>query len=138
MEGGLPRVPRELCMEVTFPDDPRIFEIFSKLPPIFEIERHNGKVTVYCPIGYEFRRDFHDFKVREFYRLYRTLRVKKGRKIWKHDSIILEPEKTERVLMAIAPGELHLLRTAADLAGESLSEYIRAAAFTRMARELGL
>jgi uncharacterized protein (DUF1778 family) len=40
--------------------------------------------------------------------------------------------------MAIAPGELHLLKTAADLAGESLSEYIRAAALTRMARELEL
>jgi len=134
---NLLRVPRELCMEVTFPDDPKILEVFSKLPPMFEMEKHDGKVTVYCPIGYEFRRDFHGFKVREFYRLYKTLQVRRGRKIWKYTSIILEPEKTERLLVAIAPGELHLLKIAANQAGESLSEYIRAAAFTRMARELG-
>ena len=138
MEGGQIRVPRSLCMEVTFPEDPRILEIFSGLPPMFEIERRNGIVTVYCPIGYEFRRDFHGFKVREFYRVYKALQVKGGRKIWKHDSIILDPKKTKRVLIAIAPGELYLLKAAAALAGEGLSDYIRTAAFTRMARELGL
>jgi hypothetical protein len=137
MEAGLPTVPRELCMKVTFPDDPRIFEIFKSLPPIFEVERRESMVTVYCPIGYEFRRDFHGFKVREFYRVYRALQVENGRKIWKHDSIILEPKK-KTVLVFMAPGEIFLLKVLAERADESLSEYIRVAALTRMARELGL
>ena len=132
------RVPREKCMKVTFPEDPKIEKIFSNLPPIFEIERRDGKITVYCPIGYEIRRDFHGFKVREFYRIFKTFEVERGRKIWRHDTIILEPKKTSQILILIAPGELHLLRLAAKVSGENLSEYIRAAAFTRMARELGL
>ena len=132
------KVPREKCMKVTFPEDPRIEKIFSNLPSIFEIERRDGKITVYCPIGYEIRRDFHGFKVREFYRIYKAFEVERGRKIWKHDTIILEPKKTSQILILIAPGELHLLRLAAKMAGENLSEYIRAAAFTRMVRELGL
>jgi hypothetical protein len=125
-------------MKVTFPDDPRIFEIFKNLPPIFEVEKQGGTVTVYCPIGYEFRRDFHGFKVREFHRVYKLLQVENGRKIWRHDTIILEPKVTKPVLALMAPSEVHLLKALAERAGESLSEYIRVAALTRMARELGL
>ena len=131
-------VPKEKCMEVAFPKDPKVERIFSGLPSIFRIERHDGKVTVYCPVGYEIRREFHGFKVREFYRIFKVFEVKRGRKIWRHDAIILEPKKTSSMLILIAPGELHLLKQAAEKAGETLSEYVRAAAFTRMSRELNL
>lgn len=131
-------VPKEKCMKVTFPNDPKIRRIFEKLPPIFKFEESGGKVTVYCPVGYEIGREFYGFKVREFYKVFKALEVENGRKIWRHDIIILEPKKTEKMLILMAPGELHLLRIAAERAGETLSDYVRAAAFTRMARELGL
>lgn len=132
------RVPREKCMKVSFAKDPKIMKIFDKLPPVFEVEESDEKVIVYCPVGYEIGREFHGFKVREFYRIFKALEVEKGRKIWRQDAIILEPKKTEQMLILMAPAELHLLRIAAERAGETLSDYVRAAAFTRMARELGL
>lgn len=136
MEGQI-RVPREKCMKISFAKDPKIMEMFGK-PPFVEIEEKDGVVTIYTPIGYEINREFHGFKVREFHRVFKALEVENGRKIWRHDRIILEPKKTAKVLILMAPGEHHLLQAAAEMAGEPLSEYIRAAALTRMARELGL
>jgi len=131
-------VPKEKCMKVTFPNEPKIRRIFERLPPPFKFEESGGKVTVYCPLGYEIGREFFGFGVKEFYKVFKALEVENGRKIWRHDMIVLEPKKTKEMLIRMAPGELHLLRLAAERAGETLSDYIRAAAFTRMARELGL
>ena len=136
MEGTV-KVPKELCMKVTFPNEPKYLEVFKGLPPAFIIER-NGKVTVYCPTGYEIRRDVFHFKVKEFYRFFKALEVENGRKLWRHDAIILDTKKTRRVLIAISPSELYLLKLAAERVGGTLSEYIRATVFTRMVRELGL
>ncbi len=131
------KVPRKLCMKVTFPNEPKYFSAFRGLPPIFEKEM-DDKVTVYCPTGYEIRRDVLHFKVREFYKFFKALKVENGRKLWRHDAIILETKKTQKVTMKIAPSELYLVKLAAERAGESLSDYVRAATLTRMVRELGV
>ena len=125
-------------MKVTFPDDPKIVEIFKGLPPAFEMEKSDGTVTVYCPIGYEISREFHNFKVREFYKIFKSFKVENGRKIWRHDKIVLENTKNRYVIMRVSPSELYLLKLAAKRAGETLSDYARAATITRMVRELGL
>ncbi|MEM2169276.1 MAG: hypothetical protein QXO15_06950 [Nitrososphaerota archaeon] len=88
-------VPKEICMKISFQEDPKVMEIFKGLPPTFRIEKSDNTVVVYCPIGYEISRHFHKMKVREFYRVYKALKVEGGRKIWKHDIIILEPKKDE-------------------------------------------
>lgn len=131
-------VPKELCMKVSFQEDPRIMEMFENLPPIFRVEREGGVVTVYCPIGYEINRSFHRMKVREFYRVYKALKVEGGRKIWRHDAIILEPKKAKSLRIQVSPSELYLYKIAAEKAGETLSDYVRAATLTRAVRELGL
>ncbi|RLE46837.1 MAG: hypothetical protein DRJ31_09585 [Candidatus Methanomethylicota archaeon] len=131
-------VSKDACMKVSFQYDPRIMDIFKGLPPVFKIERRNDEVTVYCPLGYEIRRDFHGFKVREFKEIFRKLNVENGRKLWRSDHIILEPKKTAYLPIRISPSELELLKKAAERAGETLSDYVRAAAMTRMVRELGL
>ncbi|MEM2189568.1 MAG: hypothetical protein QXG35_09615 [Nitrososphaerota archaeon] len=131
-------IDKQLCMKVSFPEDPKISRIFEGLPPLFKIEKEGGWVTVYCPVGYEISREFFKFKVREFYRIYRALRVEGGRKIWKGHVIILEPKKTKVLRVRFSPSELELLKIAADRAKESLPEYVRTTLFTRMARELGL
>ena len=48
------------------------------------------------------------------------------------------PKKTAYLPIRISPSELELLKKAAERAGETLSDYVRAAAITRMVRELGL
>jgi hypothetical protein len=128
----------EKCMKVCFQEDPKIMKMFDGLPPVFKVEKREGKVTVYCPIGYEAGREIHGFKVREFYRIFKCLKVEKGRKLWKGHSILFEPKKTARIYVRFAFSELELLKLAANRSGESLSDYIRAATFTRMARELEL
>ncbi|MEM1792689.1 MAG: hypothetical protein QXE92_00415 [Thermofilaceae archaeon] len=131
-------IPKEVCMKISFQEDPKVMEIFKGLPPIFRIEKSDDTVIVYCPIGYEISRHFYKMKVREFYRVYKALKVEGGRKIWKYNTIILEPKKTKSLRIQISPGEFYLYKVAAERAGETLSDYIRTAAFTRMARDLGL
>lgn len=127
-----------LCMKVSFPDDPKIMKIFEGLPSVFRVERGDGMVAVYCPIGYEISREFFGFKVREFYAIYKSLKVEGGRKAWKVNAIVLEPEKTKVLKVRFSPSELELLRIASERANKSISEYARETLFTRMARELGL
>jgi len=132
------KIDKNLCMKVSFEDDEKIRRIFQGLPPLFKIEVMNREVAVFCPVGYEISREFYGFKVREFYRIYRALKVERGRKIWKVNTIILEPEKTQVLRVRFSPSELTLLRVAAERSGKSLPEYVRETLFTRMARELGL
>jgi len=131
-------VPKEKCMKVTFPKDEKILEMFKGLPPIFVFEEGERNMTVYCPIGYEIRRDIHNLTPLQFRRVYNKLKVEGGRKLWRGHCLILDPAKKTRIRIRLSRSELALMKIAASLAGESLSDYIRAAVFTRMARELGL
>ena len=125
-------------MKVSFQKDGRIAEMFKGLPAMFTVEEKGDTVTVYCPVGYEIRRDVYRLTPLQFKRVYNKLRIDGGRKLWKGDCIILDPVKSAKIVVRMSPTELDLVRRAAENAGESLSDYIRAAAFTRMARELGL
>jgi hypothetical protein len=131
-------VPKEKCMKITFPKDEKILEMFKGLPPIFVFEESERNMTVYCPIGYEIRRDIHNLTPLQFRRVYNKLKVEGGRKLWRGHCLILDPAKKTRIRIRLSRSELALMKIAASLAGESLSDYIRAAVFTRMARELGL
>ena len=131
-------VPKEKCMKITFPKDEKILEMFKGLPPIFVFEEGERNMTVYCPIGYEIRRDIHNLTPLQFRRVYNKLKVEGGRKLWRDHCLILDPAKKTRIRIRLSRSELALMKIAASLAGESLSDYIRAAVFTRMARELGL
>lgn len=131
-------VPEEKCMKVSFKRDRKILKMFTRLPQIFRVRDEGETIAVYCPVGYEIRRDVYELTPLQFKRVYNKLRVERGRKLWKGDCIILDPVKDVKIVLRMAPSELELVKEAAKNAGENLSDYIRAAVFTRMARELGL
>ncbi len=129
---------KDKCMKVSFKKEDRILKMFQGLPPTFIIEESGDVVTVYCAVGYEIRRDVFGLTPLQFRRVYNKLKVEGGRKLWRGDCIILEPEKNAVVIVRMASSELELAKAAAKKANESLSDYIRAAIFTRTMQELGL
>jgi len=131
-------VPKEKCMKVTFPRDERIIRMFKGLPPIFRFEEEGDSVTVYCPVGCEIRREHYDLTLLQFKRICNKLRVENGRKLWKGDSLILDPAKRAMLRFRLSRSELALVKSMAARSGESLTDYVCSAIFTRMARELGL
>jgi len=135
---GEAAVPKEMCMKVTFPKDKRIMSMFKGLPPIFRFEEKDDSVTVYCPIGYQIRREHCNLTPLQFRRIYNKLRVERGRKLWKGDSLILDPVRKATLRFRLSKSELALVKAMAARSGESLSDYVCSAVFTRMARELGL
>jgi len=142
MEGRCPEnnmeVQKELCMKVLFERDPKILRVFENLPPIFRIERNGENVCVYCPIGLHIDMEECGLSFREFYRVYKAIRVEGGRKIWKGGRIELRPTADVVVSVRLAESELELVKIAAERAGETLQHYARKAVLGRMLRELGV
>jgi hypothetical protein len=111
--------------------------IFKGVPYIFRsVETRGNKAIVELALGFSVSRTVLNMRPKEFREFYDSINVSEGKKILKFSELILEPTKTARLYFRIPATALALIKEAAKLSNESLSEYCLKTILARTVEEL--
>ncbi|MBC7219141.1 MAG: hypothetical protein H5T49_03285 [Hadesarchaea archaeon] len=111
--------------------------IFEDVPHIFRsVEIRGDKAIVELALGFSVKRTALNMQPKEFRDFYDSIKVSEGRKTLKFSEVTLEPTKTAGLYFRIPATALALIKEAAKLSNESLSEYCLKTILARTVEEL--
>ena len=117
-------------MKITVPHE--YAGLFSWLPKTFTRQETEGAVKITCPIAFELKRGETRLKLRDFKRVYDAVEVVDGRKIWKHEKIVFEAARTEKITVRLSKAEKLKLADITGRTGEAPAEYCRNAVLKQL------